>query len=371
MRYEKRKRKDFSFIKMFALVCAFVVLFGFLAGYDNIAKICIISAIASFDFDTSIKSSVDKASAALLSSGENKEDKKSEKTKNLAYVPDDIQSLIKSAEKTSSGDKKDGAIVEHLYDRASATNSCGNILIRNASDKTVDFESALSQKPDLNIKNPSKQPSILIFHTHTTESFQILDRDFYAVGFTSRNEDPSKNIVRVGTEIVSQLQKAGFRVIHDTKIYDKMYNGAYDRSSAAIDEYLKKYPSIQVILDIHRDAIEDSYGTKTKPVASINGKKAAQIMIITGCEGDGVTDFPDWQYNLRFALRLQKQCTDNYPELMRPLLFDNRRYNMYKSHCSLLIEIGSDSNTLDEAAYSGRLLGNTLSQMLKEYTQNT
>lgn len=90
-------------------------------------------------------------------------------------------------------------------------------------------------------------------------------------------------------------------------------------------------------------------------------------MIISGCEGGGVTDFPDWRYNLRFATQLQKICEESYPGLMRPLYFCNRQYNMHKSHCSLLLEMGSDSNTLDEAAYSGRMLGKALAQLLENY----
>ncbi|MPN23391.1 hypothetical protein SDC9_170779 [bioreactor metagenome] len=130
---------------------------------------------------------------------------------------------------------------------------------------------------------------------------------------------------------------------------------------------MKKYPSIQVILDIHRDAIQNNSGTKTKPITTINGKKAAQLMIISGCQEDGITGFDDWEYNLRFAMQIQKACVEKYPTLARPLLFSARKYVMYKSHNSLLIEIGSDSNTLDEAAYTGRLIGDVLSDLLPKY----
>lgn len=365
MRY-KRKRGP-SFCKMFCIVSAMIVSSVFLLPSESFAKICVGSVLPCMDFNSTVRSTIEKANASLNANDKNNLEKTVSASSNQAYVPDDIKKLIEQAEKQSPNDKKDGAIVEHLYDKSSATDSTGNILVRNASDKSINFDSVLDKSPDLHIDSSSNEPSILIFHTHTTESYQMLDRDFYAVGFTSRSEDNSKNMVRVGDEIVAMLQSAGFKVIHDTAIYDKTYNGAYDRSGAAIDGYLKKHPSIQVILDIHRDAIQDQSGTKTKPVALINGKKAAQLMIISGCEGDGVTGFPDWEYNLRFALKLQQKCTDNYPQLMRPLLFDNRRYNMYKSHCSLLIEVGSDSNTLDEACYSARLLGSSLAELLKDY----
>lgn len=366
-----KKRKKASFAKVFFATATFIVALCFVIGSDNVAKVCIGLALPSIDLNSTVKGQIlNKANASAQNLTKTKSETKTPVniTKTLAYVPDDIQSLIDKAKENESSDKKDGDIYEHLYGKSSSTDCYDDILVRNASDKNIDIKSVLNEEPDLKINKKSSEPSILIFHTHTTESYQILDRDFYAVGFTSRSEDSSRNMVRIGSEITAQLQNAGFKVLHDTNIYDKKYSGAYERSGAAIDEYLKKYPSIQVILDIHRDAIQDASGNKTKPVASIGGKKAAQIMIISGCEGDGVSDFPDWQYNLRFAMKLQQKCTSMYPNLMRPLLFDNRRYNMYKSHCSLLIEIGSDSNTLDEAAYSGRLLGKALSDMLEEYT---
>lgn len=364
---KKSKNHNFSFHKMFLFVVIVIISFSTLLGSENIAKICIGLALPSIDLNKARKSTVSTASSPDEKIVSNESSRKaSSLNKTLAYTPDDIQKLINKANENSASDKKDGSIVEHFYDKSSATDSYGNILVRNASDKGIDIKSVLSQKPDL--KMNKNEPSILIFHTHTTESYQILDRNFYAVGFTQRSENSATNMVRIGTEIASQLQNAGFNVVHNTEIFDKKYNGAYERSGAMIDEMLKKYPSIQVILDIHRDAIQDNSGTKTKPVATINSKKAAQIMIISGCEGQKVTDFPDWQYNLRFAMKLQKKCVEMYPGLTRPLLFDCRRYNMYKGHNSLLIEIGSDSNTLDEAAYSGRLLGNALANLLEEYT---
>lgn len=365
----RKRKKGLSFKGMFCLVICAIISSSSLMGFDKMAQLCIGLTIPSFDVNTALKSQIILAdSSSDKDTTINSEKSQTFLNKSLAYIPDDIKKLIDKAHQNESNDKKDGSIVEHFYDKTSATTSYQNILVRNASDKSIDIKTVLSEAPDLKIKNKSEEPSILVFHTHTTESYQILDRNFYAVGYTSRNTNLSLNMVRVGNEIVSQLQNAGFKVIHDTNIYDMKYSGAYERSGAAIDEYLKKYPSIKVILDIHRDAIQDNSGTKTKPIATINGKKAAQIMIISGCEGDGVTGFPDWKYNLRFALQLQKKCNEMYPGLTRPLLFDNRRYNMYKSHNSLLIEVGSDSNTLDEATYSARLLGNVLSNLLENYT---
>ena len=287
--------------------------------------------------------------------------------KDFYEVDEDIQKLIEQAKANEKNDKKDGDIYEKTYTTEGMTNKYGIIKMKNTNKTQIDIKALLEEKADLSVVKD--KPAVLIFHTHTTESYQILDRDFYAVGYTARSNDSAKNMVRVGDEICSELEKAGYKVIHDTNIYDSRYNGAYNRSRQAVAEYLKKYPSIQVTLDIHRDAIQTSDGTKIKPTANLNGKKAAQVMIISGCqeEGNGIEDFPDWRYNLIFALKLQKEMEESFPSLTRPIFFCPRRYNMNMTRCSLLIEVGSDSNTLEEACLSGRCIGKSLSNLLKDY----
>ena len=105
-------------------------------------------------------------------------------------------------------------------------------------------------------------------------------------------------------------------------------------------------------------------GERIKPVATVLGKNAAQMMIITGCEEGKVTDFPEWEKNLTFALELQSICEEMYPGIMRPVYFCQRKYNMDMSANNLLVEVGSCANTLEEAAYSGRLLGSALAKLL-------
>ncbi|MFR4107100.1 MAG: stage II sporulation protein P [Eubacterium sp.] len=147
---------------------------------------------------------------------------------------------------------------------------------------------------------------------------------------------------------------------------DTDYNSSYDSSRAVIEKYLEKYPSIEVTIDVHRDSITYSNKTKVKPTAKINGKKAARMMIISGCEYGRVENFPDWEDNLRFDLAVQQKMASSYKGLMRPILFSERKYNMYETHSSFLLEIGSDGNTLDEACYSARLFGKALGELLNE-----
>ena len=285
----------------------------------------------------------------------------------LTKTPDDIADKITAYAAAHKNDKKDGNIKERTYTKANATSSFQNILVRNTTaSSSINSEKVLASPLDLQPIDKAK-PVVLLFHTHTTEGYETLDRGWYAQDVSSRSTDPSVNIVRVGDEIAAQLKAAGYGVIHDTEIHDRRYTGAYDHSRASVEAYLEKYPSIQITLDIHRDAIQQSDGTKIKPVVTIDGKKAAQVMIIAGAQGGKVTEFPDWQYNLRFAVHLQKQVEDLFPGLMRPIMFCNRKYNMDVNHNSLLLEFGSDANTLDEAAYAGRIVGKALAALLEEY----
>ena len=175
-------------------------------------------------------------------------------------------------------------------------------------------------------------------------------------------------MVAVADEIEKKLDKAGIKTLHITTYHDyPEYTGAYDRARKTIKKYLKKYPSIEMVIDVHRDAMTTDDGTKIKPTAKINGKKAAQVMIITGCDNEGKLDFDGWRKNSVMAVQLQKKMADKYDGLARPLYFAPFRYNMDLTPNSLLIEFGTDVNTLSEAKYSGQLVGNCLVEVLKQY----
>ena len=206
-------------------------------------------------------------------------------------------------------------------------------------------------------------------HTHTCESFMDEDLGYYYESFYSRNTDNKYNVTQVGDAIEAKLKAAGIGVIHDTtKHDDPSYNGSYNRARNTIQKNLKKYPSIQVVLDIHRDGLMKDTKEKIKPTCVIDGQKAAQIMIISGCDTDGSLAFPDWEYNLRLALRLQQSAENMYPGITRPLYFSQTKYNMDMTHGSLLIEVGSDSNTLQEAVRTGGYLGDILVDVLNGLT---
>lgn len=283
----------------------------------------------------------------------------------VSNTPTDIEVLKKQAEELYKNYEKSGSIDEQQMGATSKTLTYGVVEVDNKTDESISIKKLLNKNPSLGTVTKDK-PYILIYHTHSTEGYEMLDLGWYSNEYNSRTEDKSKNMIRVGTQLKETLEAAGYNVIHDTNIYDRSYNGAYDRSRVSVEKYLEKYPSIAITLDVHRDAIHYDSGTKCKPTAEINGKKAAQVMIISGCEGDGVENFPDWEKNLVFALGLQSSAQELSEGLMRPVFFCNRKYNMDVTPCSLLLEFGTDANTLEEAVYSAELIGNALVRMLEK-----
>ena len=283
----------------------------------------------------------------------------------ITATPPDIAKLMRSAVMDQTAKK--GATSEQNYRGGGQLLSYGKVQVQAtipSSFYSPNIKALLKQGTDLSIPDKSK-PTILIYHSHTTEAYSLLDVGYY-IDSDSRSRDSSRNMVRVGDDLTSYLQKAGFNVIHDRTIHDTDYNSSYDSSRAAIEKYLEKYPSIEITIDVHRDDITFEDKTKIKPTKKINGKKAARMMIIAGCQYNRVKNFPDWETNLRFDLQIQSKMAKEYPGLMRPILFSERKYNMFETPYSFLIEIGTDANTLDEACYSARLFGKALGEMLND-----
>ena len=238
----------------------------------------------------------------------------------------------------------------------------GDMFIKSDSGMTLpDFLEELSSDPAVNVATDGS-PTVLLYHTHTCEAYMETDSTFYYEDMQSRSDNPAETVVAVGDAIAEALQAEGIGVIHDTTVHDTTYSGSYDRSEQTVREYLEQYPEIDITIDIHRDGLETADKEKMKPTVIVNGKKAAQIMIMSGSDQDGSLGFSDWEYNLRFALRLQDRMTKEYGELMRPLYFCDRNYNMHLSHGSILVEFGTDANSVDEAVYSGTLFGRALAE---------
>ena len=262
-----------------------------------------------------------------------------------------------------------GPVVEEIITGGGSTTfSYGTALIKNATNLSNEEVLAKLNEPwELQLPDDDS-PKVLIFHTHATEAFEAYDQLIYDTRSSWRSQDNSLNAVAVGQVLTDTLNAKGIPTIHDTTQHDyPSYNGSYQRSKETIQSYLEKYPSIQVVIDIHRDAIQRG-DTLVRPVVEINGKKAAQLMIISGCD-DGTMNMPNWDQNLRFAGHLADQLCQDYPQLSRPVLFDYREYNFAATPSSLLIEVGSHGNTLEQVKYTAELLGNSLAKVLLSVTE--
>jgi stage II sporulation protein P len=289
------------------------------------------------------------------------------KSFDIKATPADIQVLMEEAVVEYANQRRDGDIRAKTYTAKDATHAWGGLTARNATKTQADRDLSEDFTAPIGLQLDKSKPAVLIFHTHTTEGFEILDRPWYAADWSSRTENGAKSIVRVGEEMAKTLERAGWRVIHDRTIYDRQYTGAYDKSRAAVLKHLEENPSILVTLDVHRDAIHTDSGVRIKPLARVDGKNAAQVMIITGVQEGAIANFPGWERNLRFATKLHMAADERYPGLMRPIFFAQRKYNMDVTPYSLLLEMGSDANTLEEAVYSGRLIGEALAGMLEQF----
>ncbi|MBQ7128776.1 MAG: stage II sporulation protein P [Clostridia bacterium] len=296
-------------------------------------------------------------------------EQKTENTQQKTEKTTEKTTAENSETKLANAVETGGAVITETIDKSGATASFGDVYIKNKTTVNVDFEKEFKNKPNLKIKLNSKNPQVLIVHTHATECFFPRLVSYYPKSWGERDQDTSKNMVAVGKVIVEKLNKSGIKTVQSQTLHDKdEYEGSYDRSRETIKKYLKKYPSIKVVLDVHRDAINEEDGDKIRPIVSINKKQAGQIMLISGCETGSITGYPNWRKNLRFSLRLQQLLEKTYPSLARPLFFAEKKYNQDLCENSVLVEVGSQANLIGEAKYSAELFSNVLIKYLKQNT---
>ena len=261
-----------------------------------------------------------------------------------------------------------GKITERFIGSQTASDSYNNVHIRNNTGVDVDIKKALSTAIKFKIEK-NAEPQVLIVHTHTTESYMQENRDYYTKADASRTTDVSKNMAAIGERVAAELKAAGIGVIHDKTLHDyPSYTGSYTQSAKTIKAYLKKYPSIKVVLDVHRDAVSGEGTEKIKLVSEQGGKKAAQVMLVMGSQTGNVTGFPEWKQNFRLAVRFQQKMETMYEGLARPLYFMSRKYNQNLTTGSMLLEVGTEANCMEEALYSGTLAGKALAATLLELT---
>lgn len=225
--------------------------------------------------------------------------------------------------------------------------------------KQEEFDANLPSPNKVNLSN--KEPQILIYHSHATESYMPNTASNY------HTLTEKYNVVSVGSIITKVLQdKYGYKVIHDKTYHDKdSYAYSYSNSLVTIKKQIGKYPSIKVILDVHRDAFtakDESVRTSKKNdyTITINGKKAAKVMLVIGKKN------PNYAELEKFAAYIKKKMDKLYPGLYMRTDRHNTKYNQYFSNYSMLIEVGCMLNTYEEVQYSAELMGNVIGEVLKD-----
>lgn len=238
----------------------------------------------------------------------------------------------------------------------------GTIYIKNDTDYSIDIPSLLSQKTNIAIS--SQKPAVLIVHTHGSEAYTPDSNNWYEPTDTDRTTDTNYNVVRVGDEIERILNEKGIQTLHARVLNDSpSYNGAYNRTLDVISTMMKENPSIKFVIDVHRDAMITASGKKYKTVAQINGRQTAQLMLVAGTDAGGL-QHDHWRENLAFMMKVQDKMNTTYPGIMRPINIRAARFNEHVTTGSMLLEVGTSGNSLDEALYSASLFAEVLGDML-------
>lgn len=231
----------------------------------------------------------------------------------------------------------------------------GNVKIKNQTQYTLTQEML---NPDITIENKN----FVLFHTHSCESYTASEKYPYTPTGTFRTTDLNFTVTRVGTELENQLKLYNYNVIHDTSYHDyPAYNGSYTRSLKTVENILQTNPS-DIIIDLHRDAI----GSRSDyaPIVKIGEEVAAQLMFVVGTNAGGLWH-PNWNQNLKFAIKIQEKAEELYPGLFKPIMLTESRYNQHTGKYASIIEVGATGNTLEQCLTSMKYLAKVISEVVK------
>ena len=315
--------------------------------------------------------------AIPMISSENKDDNGTEEDKTILKeilkvelgmiesVKENNEQYIKNERDEINNEKeielaKTGLATEIILDKnleANYTNTNGKVQVKNRTgyDITEDL-----MKADYSLDN---NKDILLFHTHTCESYTPSQDYEYQMTGNYRTTDLNYSVAKVGDELENQLKEYGFNIIHDKTYHDyPSYSGSYDRSYATVTNILERNPGVQAAFDIHRDAVGngDDYG----PTVKIGDETVAQLMFVIGTDASGLIH-PNWRQNFKFAVKIQEKANQMYPGLFRPINLSTSRYNQQISSGAVIIEVGATANKLEECIGSMKYLAKVISEVMK------
>ena len=235
------------------------------------------------------------------------------------------------------------------------TSEYNGVKIKNETDNIKLTKEMLVPEVNINMKN------ILIYHTHTCESYTQTEDYKYKASGNFRTTDINCSVARVGTELTKYMEHYGYNVIHDTTIYDSSYSESYDRSLKGVAKLLEENEDTDILFDIHRDAIGDS---SYAPTVKIGEEEVAQMMFVIGSNGGG-SEHDNWNENLKLAIKIQEKANELYPGLFKPIILRDSRYNQQLAKGASIIEVGATGNTMEQCLNSMKYLSKVLSEVLK------
>lgn len=242
----------------------------------------------------------------------------------------------------------------------------------NTTKYTIDLEAARSAA--FPSGTALSEPLVLVLHTHGTECYfedntnlsdfatEGIDGYFLPESTSFRTTDPTKSVVQVGKVFVETLNSNGIPTLHCEVMHDKEdFNAAYVESAETVKAYLKQYPSIQYVVDLHRDAVVrgDAY---VKSLTTIENTPTAQVMLVVGTGQNG--RHPNWEQNLIVATEFKDRMDALYPTLSRSLYLRTARFNQEYLPGCMLLEVGSAANTLEEAENAARFAASAFADMI-------
>ena len=244
----------------------------------------------------------------------------------------------------------------------------GGIYLNNRTEISLnssDLEKLLNQKG--HFKFNAHNTIVLIIHTHGTEGYTPQGVSEYDPNDDDHSLSGDETVIAVGEILKETLESAGIKTIHDTTIHDyPSYSKSYANTLETIKKQLVEWPNVKIVIDVHRDSLVTQNGIKYKPVTTIDGQKAAQVMLVVGTNASGLAH-KNWKTNLSFALKLQKELASNYKDIARPIDLCENRYNQHMTGGSLILEVGTSGNTFEEAQLSAGCVGQVLADVIKSF----
>lgn len=277
----------------------------------------------------------------------------------VASETEPLTETLPSAEENSLTYAEDNLKTEVIENNVpnKYTNEYLGVEIKNGTNYTLTDDILNPNSLEINTND------IIIFHTHTCESYTPSDTYQYEASGTFRTINLERSVVKVGSELTTYMLSYGYNVFHDSTYHDyPSYSGSYGRSMATVENMLTTHPNTDVIIDIHRDAIGD---TSYAPSVKIGDEIVSQLMFVIGTDGGGL-EHPNWQNNLKFAIMVQSKANELYPGLFKPIVLRNSRYNQQLGNGACIIEVGATGNTLEQSLLSMKYLSKVLNEVLKK-----